>query len=355
MKAAVFHAPGEMVIEELPIPQIAADEILIRVRAASVCGTDLRISRYGHFKIPGGQHRVQGHEVAGDVVQVGREVTGLAEGDRVAVTPNVGCGRCRFCRRGLNNMCPDYDAFGISLDGGFQEYLRIPGFALQRGNVFSLPAGIGYAEAALVEPFSCCLRGQQALNVGYEDTVLIVGAGPIGAFNVLLARLAGAKKILVANRSQSRLDRMKEFGADVLINVSEQDLAQVVLDETNGQGVDVAITAVSSAAVQEQAVQLLATHGRLNFFAGLGVAAGVGIDTNRVHYKGLTLTGTTGSSNTDYGKALELVGERRVDLSTLITQAFPIDDIAGAFEYAAAGVGMKAVVSFDGAQTGGAA
>ena len=109
---------------------------------------------------------------------------GFAEGDRVSVTPNVGCGHCRFCRVGLNNMCPDYEAFGVSLDGGFEEYLRIPGFAVQRGNVFTLPDRLTYAEAALVEPFSCCLRGQEALAVGYDDTVLIVGAGPIGAFNV---------------------------------------------------------------------------------------------------------------------------------------------------------------------------
>lgn len=351
MKAAVFHEPGVMIVEDLPVPTIADDELLVRVRSASVCGTDLRISRHGHFKIAAGQRRVQGHEVAGDVVQVGREVAGFAAGDRISVTPNVGCGHCRYCRLGLNNMCPNYEAFGVSLDGGFQEYLRIPGFAVQRGNVFHLPDQVGYAEAALVEPFSCCLRGQEALGVGYEDTVLIVGAGPIGAFNVMLARLAGAKKIIVANRSQPRLDRMKEYGADVLINVTEQDLAAAVLAETDCQGVDVAITAVSSAEVQATAVQLLATHGRLNFFAGLGMATGVEIDTNRVHYKGLTLTGTTGSSNADYAKALQLVGDRRVDLSGMLSETFPIQDIAGAFAYAASGAGMKAVVSFDGTDT----
>jgi len=349
MKAAVFYEPGVMVVEDLPIPTITDEEILIRVRSASICGTDLRISRHGHFKIPTGQHRVQGHEVAGDVVLVGRDVQGFAEGDRVSVTPNVGCGHCRFCREGLNNMCPNYEAFGVSLDGGFAEYLRIPGFAVQRGNVFTLPDRLSFAEAALVEPFSCCLRGQEALRIGYEDTVLIVGAGPIGAFNVMLARLAGAQRIIVANRSQPRLDRMKEFGADVLINVSEQDLSAAVLADTDGEGVDVAITAVSSAQVQTDAVQLLATHGRVNFFAGLGTAGPAEIDTNRVHYRGLTVTGTTGSSNADYAKALRLVGEGRVDLSGLVSQSFGIDQIADAFAYAASGAGMKAVVVFDGA------
>jgi threonine dehydrogenase-like Zn-dependent dehydrogenase len=351
MKAAVFYEPGVMVVEDLPIPTITDEEILIRVRSASICGTDLRISRHGHFKIPTGQHRVQGHEVAGDVVLVGRDVQGFAEGDRVSVTPNVGCGHCRFCRAGLNNMCPDYEAFGVSLDGGFSEYLRIPAFALQHGNVFALPDRLTYAEAALVEPFSCCLRGQNALGVGYDDTVLIVGAGPIGAFNVLLAKLAGAKKIILANRSQPRLDAVAALGADVAINVGERDLIQAVLAETDGQGVDVAISCVSNAQVQSDAVQLLATHGRLNFFAGLGVATGVPIDTNRVHYKGLTLTGTTGSSNADYAKALQLAGDGRVDLSVLLSQNFGIEDIAHAFDYAASGAGMKASVTFDGTGT----
>ena len=190
-------------------PSADAGDISMRSPgSASICGTDLRISRHGHFKIPAGSTRPGAR--GGRRCRPGRpRGDGYREGDRVSVTPNVGCGHCRFCRLGLNNMCPDYEAFGVSLDGGFEEYLRIPGFAVQRGNVFHLPERVSYAEAALVEPFSCCLRGQEA-GCGAEDTVLIVGAGPIGAFNVMLAKLAGAKKIIVANRSQPRLDRMKE-------------------------------------------------------------------------------------------------------------------------------------------------
>ncbi len=157
MKAAVFEAPGRVVVREIPQPQIAAEEILIKVRAASICGTDLRISRYGHFKMPAGQHRVLGHEIVGTVVEVGASVTGFAEGERVTVTPNVGCGRCEFCRHGLNNMCPDYEAFGVSIDGGFEEYLRVPGFALERGNVFKVPDSVtrshsGSGRAVLLLP-----------------------------------------------------------------------------------------------------------------------------------------------------------------------------------------------------------
>jgi len=121
MKAAYFYAPDQMGVEEVAEPSIRDDEMLIRIRAASICGTDMRIFRYGHFKIPEGQRRVLGHEIAGEIVQVGRLVEGYHKGMRVTATPNIGCGRCEFCRDGYNNMCPDYEAFGISIDGGFQE------------------------------------------------------------------------------------------------------------------------------------------------------------------------------------------------------------------------------------------
>ncbi|MGP3991968.1 alcohol dehydrogenase catalytic domain-containing protein [Streptomyces sp. 3N207] len=348
MKAAVLHRPGALTVEEVAEPDVGADELLVRVRAASICGTDLRILKHGHFKIPDGQRRVLGHEVAGDVVAIGPAVTGFREGMRVSVTPNVGCGRCDMCRHGYNNMCADYEAFGISIDGGFQELLRVPGFAVQRGNVFGVPDGVSYAEAALVEPFSCCYSGQRALRVGSEDVVVISGAGPIGAFHVLLGKLAGARKVIVSNRSRPRLDLAAGLGADVCASVEEQDLAQVVREHTDGRGADVVITAVSDPQVQAQAAELLATHGRLNYFAGLGARQTIPVDSNAVHYKGLTLTGTTGSTNGDYGRCLRLVGERRVDLSPLVSEVFPVEKIHDAFAYAASGAGLKAVVAFNG-------
>lgn len=354
MRAAVFHEPGRIEVEDVPEPSIIEDEILVRVRAASVCGTDLRISKHGHFKIPAGTRRVLGHEVAGDVVAVGPRVRGYDEGMRVTVTPNVGCGTCRFCRAGDNNMCADYEAFGISIDGGFEELLRVPGFALARGNVFRIPDGLGYREAALVEPFSCCYRGQRALGVGFEDAVLIIGAGPIGVFHLMLAKLAGARKVIVSDLAPARLEAARRLGADVVVNPGEAPLAETVMAETGGLGADVVITAVSSAAVQAQAVQLLATHGRLNFFAGLGSGGAAEIDTNRLHYRGLVLTGTTGSSNADYEAALRLAGEGRVDLAPLVTGVFPLERIADAMAHSASGDGMKAAIMFDGAGAHGA-
>jgi threonine dehydrogenase-like Zn-dependent dehydrogenase len=347
MKAARLHSPGNIRVDDIPRPSADAGDIIIRVRAASICGTDRRIAANGHFKLPEGTPRVLGHEFAGEIVEAGSEVTGYAVGDRVSVTPNVGCGTCPNCLVGLNNMCPSYEAFGITMDGGFQEYVRIPRFALNRGNVFHLPETVGYAEAALVEPLSCCYNAVSKLDVRPDSTVLIMGAGPIGACHVMLAKLYGARKVIVSNNRQPRLDFAGTLGADVLVNLTERDLATVVAEETGGLGVDVALTCVSKPEVQAQAVDLLATHGRVNFFAGLGKAQPVALDTNRVHYQGLTLTGTTGSSNSDYASALSLVGEGRLDLSPLISQTFTLDDIEKAMDYAGSGQGMKAMILFE--------
>jgi L-iditol 2-dehydrogenase len=345
MQAAYFYAPDDMRVEEVAEPDIGDDDMLMRIRAASICGTDLRIFRHGHFKIPEGQRRVLGHEIAGEIAQVGRLVAGYQPGMRVTATPNIGCGRCEFCRDGYNNMCPDYEAFGISIDGGFQEYMRVPAMAIRGGNIFPIPDQVGFQEAALTEPLSCCYNGLRSVRTSHDDVVLVIGAGPIGAMHVMLSRIAGARKIMAADIRQDRLDKMAEFGADVTINSATTDLKEAVMRETHGRGADVVITAVSVAEVQAQAVELLATHGRVNFFAGLGKNTRVPMDTNRIHYKGLHLVGTTGSTNSDYFKCLALVGEGRVDLKKLASATFPLAEIKRAFEYAASGQGLKTLIT----------
>ncbi len=347
MKAAYFYEPGQIKVEDVDAPAIQESEMLIRVRAASICGTDLRISKHGHFKIPAGQRRVLGHEIAGEVVQVGKLIEGFEPGMRVTATPNIGCGMCEFCRDGFNNMCPNYEAFGISIDGGFEEYMRVPHIAVKGGNIFPLPDHVDYREAALIEPFSCCYNALRSVETSPKDTVLVIGAGPIGAMHTLLNKIAGAKKVMVADLRQGRLDKVREFGADVLINSSEVNLKEAVMGETGGRGADVVITAVSVPDLQTQAIELLATHGRVNFFGGLGKNVLVPIDTNLVHYKGLRLVGTTGSTNSDYYKCLALVAEGRANLARLVTKTFSLDEINDAFAYAASGEGMKAMVVYN--------
>ncbi|MCH6230586.1 zinc-dependent dehydrogenase [Microbacterium sp. CFH 31415] len=349
MRAAVFHEPGRIEVTDVPVPALEPGDVLMRVRAASICGTDLRIMKHGHFKIPAGTPRVLGHEVAGEIAEVGDGVSDYRVGDRVSITPNVGCGHCEMCVQGLNQLCPTYDAFGITLDGGFEEYMRVPSWAIARGNLVPLPDAVPFDKAALMEPAACCLHGQRKIDVGPGDDVLIIGAGPIGCLHTLIAKRRGARRVIVANRRQSRLDIAATMGADVLVNVTDTALHEEIMRLTEGRGVDVVITCVSNPDVIASATDLLARLGRLNVFSGLGDAARPAIDVNALHYRELVMTGTTGASNKDYRDVLDLLGRDDVDLSPIISQRFSVEDIQAAFDHAASGAGMKPLISFEGA------
>lgn len=347
MRAAVYTGSDRLELEDRDVPTLEPGDALLKLHAASICGTDLRISKHGHFKIGDGERRVLGHELAGEIVAVEGDVPSLRIGMRVSVAPNVGCGHCAQCRRGLNNMCPDYEAFGVSWDGGFQEYMRIPARAIAQGNVFELPASIPSEFAPLVEPLSCCVHGIERAGVEPEDIVLILGAGTIGSMHAALSQVRGARRVIVANRSQPKLDLASELGVDATINTSEVDLTEAVDELTDGHGADIIMIAASSQELQSTAVQLAATHGRINFFSGLGSGERVNLDTNLIHYQALSLTGTTGSPVASFDEAIELVADGRVNLKRLVSGRFALDEIQDAFEHAASGNGMKAIILFE--------
>lgn len=347
MRAAVFREPGVIEIDDIPVPAIGSDEVLVRVRAASICGTDLRIMKHGHFRLPAGQHRVLGHEVAGEIAEAGGEVRGFAVGDRVSVVPNVGCGRCRMCLRGLNQLCPDYAAFGITMDGAFEEYMRVPAAAIARGNLMHVPDALSFEEAAILEPISCCLHGQRKVDLQPDDVVVIVGAGPIGCFHTLLAKQQGVQTVIVSNTRQPRLEIARRMGADITINISEQDLHEEVRRITGGEGADVVITCVSKPDVIAGATDLIGRLGRINVFSGLGDQGRPAIDVNSLHYREQTITGTTGSSVRDYADVMSIAASPDVDLSPAITDRFPLEDIRAAMAQSASGTGMKSVILFD--------
>lgn len=348
MKAAYYYEPKVLKIEDVDIPVIGDSEMLIKVRASSVCGTDLRIFNYGHFKIQPGERRVLGHEIAGDIVALGKDVKGYRTGMRVALPPNIGCGICPMCINGYNQLCPDYEAFGISLDGGFQEYLRIPASAIVRGNVIEIPDEMSYVEAALIEPFSCTYNAFKALDTRPGDTVLIIGAGPIGACHVIINKLAGAAKVIVADISPERLVEIQKFGADVTINSAQEDIAARVSKATRGLGPDVVITACSIPSIQGLALDLAGRRGRVCFFGGMPKGKElVTLNTNNIHYKELKVVATTGSSITDYYKCMQIVASGKTNLAEIGTARFSISQTLDAFEYAASGKGMKALIVND--------
>jgi threonine dehydrogenase-like Zn-dependent dehydrogenase len=344
MRAAVCKGQGRVELDERPRPESGPDGLVIRVEAASICGTDLKIVRGGHFRVGPNEARVLGHELAGEIVEVGRQVEVWKVGQRVSVVPNIGCGRCEMCRRGLNNMCPDYDAFGVSIDGGFQEYMRVTPRALAGGNLVEIPAGMTCEQAALVEPLSCCVNAWKDLHVTPEDRVLVLGTGPIAAFFLMLARAYGARQVIVVGRRAARLSQIAPFGATDTVDGSSSDVVGEVLRLTGGRGVDVAVTCAPAPELQDQAIACLARFGRLNFFSGLTKGTKPEIDTNRVHYWGLRLLGSTGSSLDDYARAMALVEVGKVDVDAVVSHRFGMQEAVTAFDHALAGEGLKTVI-----------
>lgn len=346
MKALVYHGPGDLRLEETALPEVGNTDVLLEVRAAGICATDLRIVDRGHFKVPEGMPRILGHELAGTIAAVGPRVSGLSVGMRVAVIPNVGCGLCDQCVRGQMHLCADYEAFGITMDGGFAEYMRIPERAWRQALLVPLPEGMSFAEGALVEPLSCCYNGLAAARAAPGDAVLVIGGGPIGLMHVLLARLAGARCVMLSEVLEERLVQAGAFGADVLIHADAEDLRTAVLRATDGRGADVVVVAAPSPRAMEQAPELASVEGRVVYFAGLPPGHDtIAFSPNRVHYRQITVTGTTGSSRWQFRRSLDLVAARRVDLSRLVSAVLPLEDGLAAFDRARSRQELKVVVS----------
>ena len=328
MRAAVYHDIGSIKSERVPDPKPGPGEAVLKVGAAGICGTDLRIYANGHHRIPRGTKRILGHELAGEIVKVGKGVISLQPGMRVGIAPNMGCGICTQCVAGWTNLCKDYTAFGISLDGAFAEYMLVTADAIKQGNVVPVPDHVPFSVAALAEPLSCCFNGQEAVNVRRDDVVLIVGAGPIGIMHLLLAKLSGARTVIVSELSETRRKQAEEHGADMAVDPQQEALQEIVLEVSGGEGANVVIVAAAAARVQEQSLELAAQQGRINFFGGLPKDKPfIQFNSNLVHYKQLIVTGTTGSNVRQYRSSMNLIAAGRIKLDTLISATLPLDRI----------------------------
>ncbi|HUX20114.1 MAG TPA: alcohol dehydrogenase catalytic domain-containing protein, partial [Spirochaetia bacterium] len=217
MKAIVYHGPEDLRVEEVPTPRSEPDGLVVRLLASSICGTDLRILHGNHRMYPEGTLRIPGHEVVGEVSEIGSEVRNIPIGRRVFIAPNIGCGHCRQCISGNNNRCADYQAIGITMDGGFAEYLRVPGEFIAAGNLIEVGRGLDSAVGALTEPFACVLRGQDRLAIRPGEVVLVMGAGPIGIMHAKLAKLSGASVVIVSEPNKRRAEKAVELGADLCV------------------------------------------------------------------------------------------------------------------------------------------
>jgi L-iditol 2-dehydrogenase len=333
-------------LEDTPHPNVGPDDILVKVLTCGICGTDLRIWHGGHRKYPSGTVRVPGHEVVGDVVAVGANVRGIQPGQRYIIAPNWGCGHCRQCVTGNNNRCANYGAVGITVDGAFAEFLLVPGVSIGQGNLIPVEAGADPAVASLVEPFACVVRGQEAMGgIRPEDVVVVMGAGPIGVMHTMLARLQGARRVIVSEILPARMEQAKRAGADRVVNVKEEDLAAIVDDVSGGEGADAVIVAAPSPQGQQDAIRIAGIGGRINFFGGLPKdKPTVDLDSNAIHYKELLVTGTTACSTANCWKAAAILQSGRADFSWLISKHYSLDSVLEAFAAAEDRSALKIVV-----------
>lgn len=345
MLAAVYHGAGDLRVEHYPRPMIDAGDALVKVMRSGICATDLRIVHGSHRKFPPGTVRIPGHEVVGEILELGEEVTGFQTGQMVFIAPNYGCGYCRQCITGNNNRCANYGALGITIDGSFAELMRVPQAAIHQGNLIPLDANTDPASAALIEPFACVFRGQEALQIRPGENVVIMGAGPIGVMHLLLANLRGAGKVIVSEPNPERAKIAKEMGASLVANPAEEDLATIIRDETNGEGAEVVIVAAPSHQAQMESIHLAAIGGRVNFFGGLPKDDPlIQLNANLVHYNELMVTGTTGCSSSDCRQAAELVNAGLVDLSKLVSASYPLRNANQAFQMAESGKALKVII-----------
>lgn len=344
MRVARFHAPGDVRLEDAPEPTPGAGEVKIRVRACSTCGTDVKISRFGHHHIV--PPRVMGHEVAGEVVEVGADVTGWAPGDRVQVIAAVPCGRCADCQAGRMTICPNQTSVGYHYDGGFAQYMVVPAAVLAVDGLNPIPEGVGFDEASVTEPLACALNAQELARVGEGDDVVVIGSGPIGCLHVRLARARGAKRVFLVELSAERLAMAADrVHPDAAVAAGEQDPVEAILALTEGRGADVVITAAASGKAQEQAVQMVARQGRISFFGGLPKDnPTITLDSNLVHYRELTIVGANGSSPQHNKRALELIASGAVPVADLITHRLPLEQVLDGIGIVSRGEGIKVTI-----------
>lgn len=319
MKAAIYQGPGRMTLEEVERPSIGSDEILVEVRASGVCGTDVKTYLRGHrfFEPP----CILGHEFAGVVAEVGAEVREYAPGDRVAVAPYVPCGFCAMCQAGIFELCANKS--GVS-GGAFTEYVAVPKEVIERG-VVRLPEGMSFAAGAMAEPLACVLNGIEDCDLKLGDTLLVMGAGPMGLLSAQAALAQGVGKVIVSEFNEDRLAKVREIGG-IAVNPKTENLKEIVKRETSGKMAQAVLVCVGFAEAVEEAQQYVAPGGVINMFGGLPKDANVTIDAGLIHYQQVSLVGSFGFTHIQFRQAVELMAAGRVDVERIVTHTLPLEE-----------------------------
>ncbi len=341
MLALRLYGKEDLRLEDAPEPTLKNYNAILKVKATSICATDVKAYMTGvRTKVP----ITLGHEFAGEIVEASKSLKDYV-GKRVVVNPNIFDGTCEYCLLGEHVLCPNRYAIGIDVDGSFAEYVEIPGQAFQVGGVLEIPEHLSYEEASLVEPLAACFRGQLKLNIRPGDTVTVIGAGPIGLMHFLLAKAFGASKIIISEVDDRRIETARNLGVQYIVNPIKEDIEKSIRELTDGRGSDVVIVAVGSPHAQKDALKIVRKGGRINFFAGLPAGTEeVPINTNIIHYKQITVLGTSMQTPIEFKKTLELVSSGLVNVKPLITHTYSLREGLEAFSKTLRAEGLKIIL-----------
>jgi L-iditol 2-dehydrogenase len=321
MRAVVYLEPGKIELRKVPIPTIGPGDLLVRVRAALTCGTDVKTYRRGHPKIP--PPTLFGHEFAGDVIAAGETVQLFSPGMRIVAGNSAPCNMCFYCKHGQHNLCENLT---VNL-GAFAEFIRVPAQIVQQ-NTFQIPESLTYRHAALMEPLACVVHGQSLLHIEPGETVIVIGAGgPIGLMHLQLALRQGAAQVVAVDLSDERLSVAKELGASLTINPGQLDPVAEVRQITKGRGADVSIECAGAKAAWLTAVDCTRKGGRVLWFGGLPSGTKIELDAVRVHYDELTLIGPYHLTPRDCFAALRLLETGVIEAAPLITHERPLEKL----------------------------
>jgi len=336
MKAQVFRGVNQLNYEEVPIPEINSDEVLVQVRVVGLCQSDIKKIRYPLYEPP----RIYGHETAGVIAATGKDVTNWQVGQRVVVMHHIPCMRCGYCLNDNFSMCEVYKNItttaGFSPSGGgFADYVKVPGHIVRSGGLIPIPEGVSFEQASFVEPTSCCLKAVKKAQVSPGETVLVTGAGPIGLMFIMLVKYFGAQAI-ATDLLSSRIDKARVLGAEAAFDPRDPDFSEKVLSMTGGMGVDTTILAVPSEKAFFQALSCTRKGGKILFFAEFPDEVEIPINPNILYRREIDLMGSYSSSFRLQSLAADIVFNQRIDIDALISDRYPLQDLAAAVDRAIA-------------------
>jgi L-iditol 2-dehydrogenase len=344
MQAIVYYAPGDIRVEDIQKPTMQDGEILVHVDACAVCGTDLKSKFHGNPRIRA--PLVMGHEFTGKIESVGDMVVGNWNvGDRVVMATSISCGNCYYCQMGHRNLCVKLSAMGFSHSGGMAEYVAIPENAIENGHLIKVPMSVEAHCAALAEPTSCAVNSISQCYMRRNDNVLIMGAGPMGLLNGVVAQAYGAGKVIISEVNELRRRQCEQFGFTSVVDPTTQDLGLIIRQETASIGVDIVVVTAPAARPQEEAMAYVRKQGTVVLFASLPVEQkNITIDSRLLHYNELHLIGSSDSSPEHVKKAVEFIAKKKIPTEKIVSHQLPLCEINKAFELMQSGEALRVVL-----------